>query len=90
MTYICESHMVEVMVLRTCPEWDDVSQRPREIVSGVRIHRLPQSQSDPSIHGNDVQVLREVAISERSHQSTESQNNDFQRVCVFGGQSEWC
>lgn len=53
---------MEVMMLSTAPEWEDIPQAPREIVPGMSIHCLMQAHADPDINGNDMEVLGQVAV----------------------------
>lgn len=49
--------MMEIMVLSSTPKREDVVQAPREIVTGMSIDSLMQTQANPDIDGDDMQVL---------------------------------
>lgn len=53
-------------MVRTSPEREEVTKRPGEVVAGVGIHRLPQSEGNPDVNGEDVQVGSEVTPQEWS------------------------
>ena len=72
------------MVIGSSPEWEDMSERPREIVSGVSIDCLTQSESDPEVDSEDVQILPEETVKEGSRDGTLGKNKNFEWVGVFG------
>lgn len=49
-----ELFMMNIVMVCTSPEREDVVKRPGELVSGMRINGLEQAQYDPDIHGEDV------------------------------------
>lgn len=53
-TYVRESHMMEIVVLSSTPEREDVVQAPGEVIPRVGVDGLVQPQEDPDIHGDDV------------------------------------
>lgn len=65
-----EEVVVLVVVVCTGPEWDKVVQRPWELVSGVSIHGLEQSQADPERNSEQMQVSGEVAPQKRNTHGT--------------------
>lgn len=80
--------MVKVMVVCASPEWKEVVQAPGEFVTAVRIDRLEQSQYDPDVHGEDVEVAGDSTPQNRAAHSAETQDHDFNRRGIFRGHSE--
>jgi len=57
-----ERHVVEVMVLGARPKWNDVLERPGEVVSGMGINGLEKTEGDPDVDGDYVQVWLDPAV----------------------------
>ena len=72
------------MVIGSGPEWEDMSERPREVVSRVSVDCLTQSESDPEVDGENVEILSEEAVKEGSRDGTLGKDEDFEWVGVFG------
>lgn len=64
--------VVLVVVVGTSPERQEVVQRPWELVAGVGIDGLEQSQADPERDGEQMQVSGEVAPDDRYADSTQA------------------
>ena len=47
---------MEVVVIGTGPEGEDVLERPREIVSAVSVNGLEETEDDPGVHSEVVKV----------------------------------
>lgn len=77
-------------MLGTTPEREDVVQAPGEVVAGVSVDGLMKTQGNPDIDGEDVQVVREVAIQERASNGAHSEDEDLERVRELGGEAERC
>ena len=59
--------MMEVVVVRTRPEGQDVLQRPGEVVPRMRVDGLEEPECDPDVHRDNVEVApREVAKTQRT------------------------
>ena len=81
---ICEGHVVVIVVIGSSPEGEDVSERPREVVSRVSVDCLAQSESNPEVDGENVQILSEEAVKEGARNGTLGEDKDFEWVGVFG------
>jgi hypothetical protein len=57
--------MVNIVVLSAGPERKDVVQTPGEFVAAVRIDGLEQTENDPEVHGQNVQILGDCAPENR-------------------------
>lgn len=84
-----ERHVVVVVVVSTRPERQDVAQAEGEVVARVRINRLEQTQNDPDVHRDDMQVLGDGAQQERSTNRAETEDQHLERVRVLGSKAEW-
>jgi hypothetical protein len=80
-----ECHVVEIVVVGSGPEWQPVTKRPGEIVARVGVDGLEQTEGDPEVDGENVEILAEETVEEWSTQSTLSEDQDFERVGVFSG-----
>ena len=72
------------MVIGSSPEWEDMSERPREVVSRVSIDCLTESESDPEVDGEDMEILSEKTVKEGARNGTLGEDKDFEWVGVFG------
>ena len=76
---------MEIVVVGTGPEGEEVSEGPGEIVTGVGIDGLEKTKGDPEVDCQDVEVLSEEAVEERSRNGALSEDEDFEGVGVFSG-----
>lgn len=83
-----EGHVVVVVVIRTRPERHPVVQTDGEVVARVRIHGLEETEQNPNVHGDDVQVLGVGAKHERTANGTEAENQNLKWVRILSGQTE--
>lgn len=81
--------MVNVVVLSSRPNWEEVVKRPWELVSRVRINSLKQTKSDPEVHSKDVKVTRDSAPNNWACNGSSSQNHDFDWRGVLSCETEW-
>ena len=63
---------MNIMVLRSSPEWQKLVQTPRELVAAVRIDGLEQPAYDPEVHSQNVQVASDGAPQDRSAHGAET------------------
>lgn len=80
--------MMNIMMISACPERQEMVQRPRELVSRVRIDSLEEPQHDPYVHGQDVQILGDGAPDDRAANCAEAEEKHLDRASVFGGQAK--
>ena len=70
------------------PEREDVLERPREIVSTVSIDGLEETEDDPNVHGEDVEVAGANDVEDRPSDRSSTKDEDFSRVGVFCSKAE--
>jgi hypothetical protein len=58
-------------------------ERPGELVAGVRVDGLENTQDDPDVHGQDVQVFGDGAPENWRADGAEAENHYFDGRCVF-------
>ena len=63
-------------------------QAPRELISTVRIDGLEQTEYNPSIHGQNVEILGDSAPQNRYADSSEPKHHDLDGRGVFSSQPE--
>lgn len=80
--------MVNIVMLSASPDGEEVVQGPWEVVSGVRIDGLEETEDDPEVHGDDVQVARDGAPRDGAEDGAGAENHDFDWRGVFGGEPE--
>lgn len=83
-----ERHVVEIVVIGPAPERNDVLQRPREIVPAVRVDGLEETEGDPDVDAEDVQVGTEETVEQGTADGARAQDEDFEWVGVFRGEAE--
>jgi len=52
------------------------------------IDGLEQAQNDPEVDGGNVKVLGEITVHQRAKNSSSTEDEDFSRVSIFGGQTK--
>ena len=77
--------VVNIVVVSTGPDGKEVVKRPGELVAGVRVDGLEDTQGDPDVHGQDVQVLGDGAPQDWAADRAETEDHDFNGRCVFCG-----
>ena len=56
----------------------------------MSIDSLEQSQHDPNVDRDDVQVRGEEAVGERAKNRASAKDEHFSGVSVFSSEAEWC
>ena len=82
--------VVDIVVVSTGPEREEVVERPGELVAGVRVNGLEDTEHNPDVHGQDVEVLGDGAPQDGAADSAETENHDFDGRCVFCCHAEGC
>jgi len=54
------------------------------------IDGLEETEGNPDVDGDYVQVWLEPAVEQWSENCTRSEDHDFERMCVLGGEAEGC
>jgi hypothetical protein len=80
--------VVNVVVLSASPNREEVMQTPWELVTAVRVDGLEHTEDNPSVHGQDVQILGDGAPNNGAADSSETQDHDFDRRRVFSSNAE--
>lgn len=70
------------------PKGDPVAKRNGEIITRVGVNGLEQSQDDPNVNGQNVQVGSEQTVEKGSTDGAHTEDQDFQWVSVLGGQTK--
>lgn len=78
------------MVVSTGPEREEVVERPGELVAGVRVDSLEDTENNPDVHGQDVKVLGNSAPQDGAADRAETEYHDFNGRCVFCCHTEGC
>jgi len=58
--------VVEVVVVGAGPERENVLEGPGEVISGVGINGLEETENDPDVDSDNVQFLEERDVEEGS------------------------
>lgn len=80
--------VVEIVVVGTGPEGEEVPQAPREVVTAVGIDGLDETEENPRVHGEEVEVVGEVDPDGGRADGAETENHDFDGRRVLGGETE--
>lgn len=72
----------------TGPEREEMVETPGEFVTTVSIDGLEQTQHNPNVHGENVQVTSKSAPEDRATDCTETQNHNFDWRRVFSSQAK--
>ena len=54
----------------------------------MSIDSLEKTESNPNVHGYNVEVGREVAVEDGATKSTDTKNHNFSGVSVFRSETE--
>lgn len=80
--------MVNIVVLSTGPDGEEVVQTPWELIAAVRVDSLEDPEHNPSVHGQDVKVLRDGAPDYGAADGSEAQDHDLNRRSVLSSQTK--
>ena len=84
-----EALVVSVVMISTGPEGEEVVQAPWELVTAVGIDSLEETEDNPEIHCQDVELTSNQNPDDRYKNRAKTENHDFNGRCVLGSQSEW-
>lgn len=77
-------------MLSARPKGNDVLEGPGEVVTAVRIDGLEETEGDPHIHGEDVEVSGEIAIKKGAENGACTQDGNFCGMRILCSESEGC
>lgn len=80
--------VMEVVVVSTGPEREDAPQAPGKIVSAVSVDGLEETSDDPGVHGEEMEIVREVHPESRGSDGAEAEDHGFDGRRVFSGKTE--
>lgn len=80
--------MMEIVVISTGPEGEDMLERPREVVSAVSIDGLEETKDDPDVHGEYVEVTSAKDVENRASDRPSTENEDFGWMGVLSSKAE--
>lgn len=80
--------VVEIVVIRTGPEGDEVTQAPGEVVAAVGIDGLEETEDDPDVHGDEVEFASNAQQNNGCSNDTNSEKSGFDRRGVFSSETE--
>nr|POF13196.1 hypothetical protein CFP56_10344 [Quercus suber] len=80
--------MVRIVVIGAGPEGQEMVQTPRELVARMRVNGLEETQDDPDVHSQDVEVLGEGGPYDGATNGAGTEDHDFDRGCVFRREPE--
>jgi hypothetical protein len=83
-----EPLVVNVVMISTGPEGQEVVQAPWELVTAVSIDSLKETEDNPEIHCQDVELTSAQNPNDRDASSAEPEDHDFNGRCVLGGKAE--
>lgn len=70
------------------PKWQEVVQGPQEFVARVCVNGLEETEDDPAVHGEDVEILGECTPDDWHTDRSETKNHDFDRRRIFSSKTE--
>ena len=79
-----ETLVVDVMMLSTSPEREEVVQAPWELVTAVSIDSLEETEDNPEIHCQDVELTSTQNPNNGDANSAKPEDHDFNGRCVLG------
>ena len=70
--------------------------RPREVVSTMSIDGLEETENDPDVHGEDVEVAGAENVENRSSDGSGTEDENFSQMGVLSSEAKgsriylWC
>lgn len=83
-----ELFVVRVVVVGSSPDGQEVSQAPGEVIARVGVDGLEETQNDPHVHGDQVEVASQRDPENRATNSSNSEQHDLYRGSVLSSQTE--
>lgn len=80
--------VVHIVVVGAGPDGQEVSQTPGEVVARVGVDGLEQTQDDPHVHGEQVEVTGEGDPEDWAADGADGEEHDLNRGGVLGGEAE--
>jgi hypothetical protein len=77
-----------VVVLGAGPERQKVVQAPWEVVSGVRIDGLEQTEDDPEVHGQNVQIPGDGGPEDGCEDGAKAEHHDLDGRGIFSSEAK--
>jgi hypothetical protein len=84
-----ESLVVSIVMIGTGPERQEIMQAPWKFVAAVSIDSLEETEDNPEIHGQDMELTSDQNPNDWYTNSAKTENHDFNGRCILGSQSEW-
>lgn len=82
--------VVHIVVLRASPEGKEVAQAPREVIARVRVDSLEQTEDNPHVHGEQMQVTSDRHPQDGTANGPNSQQHDLDWGGIFSGKTKGC
>lgn len=80
--------VVKVVVLGAGPEGEEVAQAPGEVVAAVGVDGLEESQDDPDVHGEEVELASDLEEDDGAAHDTNAEEGGFDGGGVLSGETE--
>ena len=84
-----KSLVVSIVMISTGPEGEEVVQAPWELVTAVGIDGLEETEDNPEIHCQDMELASNQNPDDWSKDRAKTEYHDFNGRCVLSSQSEW-
>lgn len=83
-----EALVVQIVVVRTGPEGEEVVQAPGEVVSAVGIDGLEKTHHDPDVHGGKVEILGDGDPDDGDTDGADAKKHGLDRAGVLSSHAE--
>lgn len=80
--------VVHIVVVGAGPDGQEVVQAPGEVVTTVGVDGLEETEDDPCVHGEEVQVTSDANDENGRSDSAHTEQHRLDRRSVLGGQTE--
>lgn len=80
--------MVDIVMLGTGPEWEEMVKTPWEFIAAVCVDGLEQAENNPEIHGQNVQVSGDGTPEDGAANCPQTETHDLNGRSIFSGQTE--
>lgn len=80
--------VVKIVVLGTSPERKEVAQAPGEVVAAVGVDGLEETESDPDVHGEQVQLASDAKEDNGGADDTNAEESSLDGRSVLSSEAE--
>lgn len=79
---------MQVVVIRASPDRQEVAQAPWKVVAAVGVNGLEQTENDPAVHSDQMEITGDSQKQNGRAHDTHTQKHCLNWRGIFGSQTE--